>query len=334
MTDWHQFLLAQGGVIDAGAVAHFDEAPADYEQLLTLDTMCDLADLGVLAVTGAKSADFLHGQTTADFVKSPPPGPIRGACCTPQGRVFTLFTALRTDAGYLLIMPRALIAPSREALARYAALSRVELADVSANYRILGLAGPAADRLASELEGPNGGGSTDGTRALRHAARRYLVLAPTAAAKARWAALARCARPVGLPLWHLADIRDGIATLAPETREQFVPQMLGLEQRGAVSFTKGCYTGQEVVARSQHLGKLKRHLYRLGFAAPAPKPGVPLAIPQGSQPAGTLVAAAPAAAGYCEALAVLRDEAAQCTALEFGDGARAVAFLPLPSAAA
>lgn len=335
MTDWHQFLLAQGAVIGEDAVVHFDETPADYEQLLAVDTLCDLADLGVLAVTGAKSADFLHGQTTADFVKSPPTGPIRGACCNPQGRVFTLFTALRTDAGYLLIMPRALVAPSREALARYAALSRVELADASAAYRILGLAGPAADRLASELEGPNGGGSIDGTRALCHAAQRYLLLVPTAVAEACWAALAQCARPVGLPLWHLADIRAGIAALSPETREQFVPQMLGLEQRGAVSFTKGCYTGQEVVARSQHLGKLKRHLYRLGFAAPAvPKPGVPLAIPQGGQPAGTLVAAAPAAAGYCEALAVLRDEAGQCTALEFGDGTRAVTFLPLPSAAA
>lgn len=334
MTDWHQFLLAQGAVIGAGAVAHFDETPADYERLLAVDTLCDLADLGVLAVTGAKSADFLHGQTTADFIKSPPPGPIRGACCNPQGRVFTLFTALRIDAGYLLIMPRALVAPSRETLARYAALSRVELADVSANYRILGLAGPEADHLASELEGPNGNGATDGSRAVCHAAHRYLVLVPIAAAAARWTTLAQCARPVGPPLWHLADIRAGIAMLSPETREQFLPQMLGLERRGAVSFTKGCYTGQEVVARSQHLGQLKRHLYRLGFAAPAPKPGCPLTIPQSGQPAGMLVAVAPATASHCEALAVLRDEASQCTALEFGDGARAVTFLPLPSAAA
>lgn len=335
MTDWNAFLLAQGAAIDGDAVRHFGETPADYPRLGAIDTLCDLADLGALAVTGAKSAAFLHGQTTADFVKSPPTGPIPGACCNPQGRVFTLFTAIPTATGYLLIMPRTLIEPSREILTRYAALARVELADASAAHRVLGLAGPGAAALVSELERPDGGGATDGTLALRHDPQRYLLLVPTAAATARWTALAARAQPVGLPFWHLADIRAGIATLSPATREQFIPQMLDLPRRGAVSFSKGCYTGQEVVVRSQHLGKLKRHLYRLGFAAAvAPKPGTPLSMPDGGQPAGTLIAAAAAAAGYCEALAVLRDEAGPCTALNFGEGPQPVTFLPLPSTAA
>ena len=335
MTDWHRFLTAQGASISGDSVCRFDETAADYEHLRTIDTLCDLADLGVLAVTGAKSAAFLQGQTTADFVKSPPAGPIRGACCNPQGRVFTLFTAIPAASGYLLIMPATLIEPSREILARYAALSRVELADASTAYRILGLAGPGAEALVSELERSAGGGAADGTLALRHDPQRYLLLVPAAAAVARWTTLATRARPVGLRFWHLADIRSGIATLSPATREQFIPQMLGLEQRGAVSFTKGCYTGQEVVARSQHLGKLKRHLVRLGFeAAVAPEAGTPLSMPDSGQPAGVLVAAAPAAAGHCEALAVLRDEAGQCAALKFGDDTRAVTFLPLASVAA
>lgn len=335
MTDRHQSLPAPGAIVSSDAVQHCGETPDDYERLCAVDTLCDMADLGVLAVSGAKSADFLHGQTTADFVKSAAPGPIRGACCNPQGRVFTLFTAIATTTGYLLIMPRALVEPSRQALARYAALSRVTLADASADYRVFGLAGAGAEALVSEFEPPRGSDITDRVLALRHDPQRYLLLVPETVATARWDALRTQARPVGLPFWRLADIRAGIAHLTPATCAQFIPQMLNLERRGAVSFTKGCYTGQEVIARSQHLGKLKRHLYRLGFKADvAPEPGAPLLLPDGAQPAGTLITAAMAGSGNCEALAVLRDEAQTTTALDLGAGPQPVVFLSLPSVAA
>lgn len=333
MTDrnqWQSFLLARGATIRDGIVQDFGETPADYPGLSTLDTLCDLADLGVLAVNGSRSAAFLQGQTTADFQSSPSTGPIRGACCNPQGRVFTLFTALQTDSGYLLVMPRELVEPSRKTLAPYAALSRVELADATATYRLLGLAGPGVGALVSALEEPEGG---DGIRFWRHH-QRYLLLVPVAAAEAHWGLLEVRARPVGLPLWHLADIRAGIASLCPATSAQFLPQMLDLDRRGAVSFTKGCYTGQEVVARSQHLGKLKRHLVRLAIEQPDPPPaGTQILTTDGGQPAGIVLMASCADDLQCEALAVLRDDTGPCAVLDFGGGPRPVRFLPLPDGA-
>jgi len=334
MTDqnhWQPFLLTRGATIRDGIVQDFGETRADYPGLAALDTLYDLGDLGVLAVNGPRSAAFLQGQTTADFQSSPPTEPIRGACCNPQGRVFTLFTALQTDTGYLLIMPRALVEPSRRTLAPYAALSRVELTDLSADHRLLGLAGPGAGALVSTLEERDGG---DDTKSWRHHQQRYLLLVPAAVAEAHWEMLQEHARPVGLPLWHLADIRAGIASLCPATSAQFLPQMLGLDRRGAVSFTKGCYTGQEVVARSQHLGKLKRQLVRLAIETPdAPAAGTQMLAADSGQPAGIVLMASSADDVRCEALAVVRDEAVSCTVLDFGDGPRPVTFLPLPDTA-
>jgi len=119
----------------------------------------------------------------------------------------------------------------------------------------------------------------------------------------------------------------------PETSDQFLPQMLNYHHTGAVSFTKGCYTGQEVVARTQYRGKLKRHLHHLSMATTtAPAPGSQILMPGDANPVGTVVLAAPAGADRCEALVVLRDEARNASQLEFGGGPIAAEFLPLPYA--
>lgn len=334
MEDWSQFLGALGARVVDGQVESFGEGPADYPALLGTDVLCALHDLGILEVIGPQSRNFLQGQTTADFATADS-GVLRGACCNPQGRVFTLFTAVATARGYLLVMPRALVESSRASLARYAALSRVDLEDASAAYHILGLAGPDRGATLAGAGLSADSAAADGTRAIPHDADRHLLLVPAAAAPGRWQALAARARPVGAPLWHLADIRAGIVNLTPETREQFLPQMLNLHLHGAVSFTKGCYTGQEVVARSQYRGNLKRHLQRLGIAtARAPQPGTEIHPPDSPQVAGTVLEAAAAGADHCEALAVLRAGAEADPALDFGDGPQPVEVLPLPTAAA
>jgi tRNA-modifying protein YgfZ len=334
VTDWHSFLVARGALIAGGQVETFGEGPADCDHLLAIDTLSELGHLGALAVTGPHSARFLQGQTTADFAAPAAPGPIAGACCTPQGRVFAHFVALPTATGYLLIMPRSLIAPACATLAPYAALARVELADASEHWRLLGLAGPAAAATLAALGLHPDGPAPDGTRTLAHEPGRQLLAVPSAAAEARWASLETLARPVGLPLWHLADIRAGIATLEPATRAAFVPQMLNFQLRGMLSFSKGCYTGQEVVARSQYRGSLKRHLHRLaiGGAAP-PSPGAAIQVPETAQAVGTLLRAVRCGADRCEALAVLLDGSERHPALDFGTGPRPVEFLSLPVAA-
>ncbi len=331
MEDWSQFLDSLGARTMAGQVASFGETPASYPALLERDTLCPLHQLGLLEVTGPQSRAFLQGQTTADFAASD--AALRGACCTPQGRVFTVFTALPTPRGYLLLMPRALIEPSCEALSRYAALSRVGLDDVSADYRILGLAGPGSSAILAQT-GFSDAQDTDVGRVVPEEAHRYLLLVPATEAPACWRNLAAHAQPVGDPLWELANIRAGIATLTPETRDQFLPQMLNLHLHHAVSFTKGCYTGQEVVARSQYRGKLKRHLQRLAIASDKPpRPGTEIHRPDSGQSTGTIVSCVATGSDRCEALAVLRDGGEAHRALDFGSGPVPIEVLPLPTSA-
>jgi folate-binding protein YgfZ len=314
----------------------FGETPADYDALLAAAALCDLGDLGVLSLSGPDSTKFLQGQSTADFSQLVPGGALRGACCNLQGRVFTSFVAVATDTGLLLMMHRALVAPSLQTLAKYAVFSKTSLADTSDAYRILGLAGDQAAAVLATLglRIPDRGSAlaADGTLVLHCGDTRFLLAAPAVQAQTRWLELEGHARPAGLPLWHLLDIRAGHADVRPETCDQFLPQMLNYHHSGAVSFTKGCYTGQEVVARTQYRGKLKRHLHRLSIAtAQPPASGTEATLTTGAaNPVGTVVLAAPAGTDRCEALVVLRDEARNVSVLEFGGGPIAVEFLPLP----
>jgi folate-binding protein YgfZ len=337
VTDWSRFLAARGGHLAGDLALSFAETPADYAALLAAAALCDLGDLGVLSLTGPDSAKFLQGQSTADFSKLAPGGTLTGACCNLQGRVFASFVAAPTDTGLLLVMHRTLVAPSLQTLAKYAVFSRTRLADASDAYRILGLAGSRAAAtiatLGLRISDRGGALAADGTLALHCGDTRFLLAVPAARAQARWLELEGRARPAGLPLWHLLDIRAGHADVRPETCDQFLPQMLGYHRTGAVSFTKGCYTGQEVVARTQYRGKLKRHLHRLSIATSnPPAPGSAIALPGDSSPVGTAVLAALAATDRCEALVVLRDEARNAGVLEFGDTRVPVEFLPLPYA--
>ncbi|MGB5096360.1 MAG: hypothetical protein WBN82_00470 [Porticoccaceae bacterium] len=335
MTDWSRFLAARGARMAGELALSFGETPADYDTLLAAAALWDLGDLGVLSLSGPDSAKFLQGQSTADFSQLVPGGTLRGACCNLQGRVFTSFVAVATDAGLLLVMNRALVVPSLQTLAKYAVFSKTSLADASDDYRILGLAGDqAAAVLASlGLRIPDRGSARadDGTLAIHCGDTRFLLAVPVAQAQTRWLELESHARPAGLPLWHLLDIRAGHADVRPETGDQFLPQMLAYHHTGAVSFTKGCYTGQEVVARTQYRGKLKRHLHRLRIAtAQPPAPGTEATQTGAANPIGIVVLVAPAGADRCEALVVLRDEARDASVLEFGGGPIAVEFLPLP----
>ncbi|MGE3297227.1 MAG: folate-binding protein YgfZ [Porticoccaceae bacterium] len=339
MTPWPRFLAARGARMAGELALAFGETPADYDTLLAHAALGDRGDLGVLGLSGPDSAKFLQGQSTADFGQLVSGGTLRGACCNPQGRVFTNFVAVATDAGLLLVMNRALVVPSLQTLAKYAVFSKTSLADASDDYRILGLAGDRAAAILATLglRIPERGSAlaTDGTLALHCGDTRFLLAVPVAQAQTRWLELEGHARPAGLPLWHLLDIRAGQADVRPETCDQFLPQVLDYHHTGAVSFTKGCYTGQEVVARTQYRGKLKRHLHRLSVATPQPPaPGTEVTLADAANPVGTLVLAAPTGVDRCEALVVLRDEARDARVLAFGGGPIAVEFLPLPYATA
>jgi len=187
----------------------------------------------------------------------------------------------------------------------------VTVVDQSANRAIVGLAGPQAVAAlqATDLPQP---ASVLGTAAfadgvvIRLDERRFEIVVGADAAPALWKRLREHARPVGTPVWQWLDIEAGIPLIGERTRELFVPQMAGFERLGGVSFNKGCYPGQEVVARTQYLGKVKRHLYRVRLSGPA-EPGDVLSAPASPESVcGTIVNVAPAPGGGYEALAVIQ----------------------------
>lgn len=337
MDSWTDFLRARGASFDGAAAASFGDPPGELIAARDAAVVCDLAPLAALRVAGADAATFLQGQLTSDVAALAPGSLQLSAWCSPKGRVLTTFIVRRIDAEcFELLLPRLLLESIRRRLSMFVLRSKVALEDASGATVRIGIGGPTAARLLA----PAGAcvptlyrsePIEDGAIAALPGS-RFVAFADPARARALWDRLAG-ARPAGFPCWRWLTIRAGVPMILPPTQDQFVPQMLNLDALGAVSFSKGCYTGQEIVARTRYLGRLKERL-ALGHAEAVPAPGERLyASLFGDQACGTVVNANAAPDGGGEFLFV-----AQLSALAAGDlrlGAvdgHAVSLLPLPYA--
>lgn len=270
-----------------------------------------LPELGAVVLTGADASAFLQGQVTADL------GPLRGrqsttaAWCTPQGRVIALLTIGRMadGDGLVAVLRRELCGPVVERLGRYVMRSRVRIECVDA--AVTGLEGDAA-----------GINEISGIATLQLPAARQLLVGPgdaleVATAKATVA-------PAGA--WQARCIALGEPEVHARTSEHWIPQMLNLDLLGGVSFSKGCYPGQEIVARTQHLGRIKRRMFRYRVVGDAPPPGTALCL-DGDKVGETVRSACHA--GTPELLAVVNLDAAGRQLTDEG-GTLACAPLALP----
>jgi hypothetical protein len=262
---------------------------------------------------GADARAFLNGQLTCDVSGLAPDGSTYGAYCTPKGRVLATVLLWSTPAGYLMQVPRALCEPVRKRLSMYILRSKVKASDVSAAHAQYGVAGPDAAALVAQIAGavpqrPHGVAGGDRAMALRLPAERYLLVVPREHAAAASEALAAASLPEPESWWDGLDIAAGIASVVPETQEQFVPQMLNLDAVGGVSFNKGCYPGQEIVARMHFLGRLKERMVRARVSGPvAPRPGDKVyGVDLGAQAAGMIANVTPARDGGYDVLAVVQ----------------------------
>ena len=274
---------------------------------------CALSHEGVLAVRGADAAKFLQGQLTCNLNYLSDTQASLGARCTQKGRMQSSFRILLQGDGVLLAMATELLEPQLADLKKYAVFSKSRLTDESAAWARFGLS-QADHALASlGLDLPAETDSVVRTEtfiALRVSPGRAELWVPIEQAEAVRNSLATQLQHADLNDWLLGQIRAGIGQVMPQTRELFIPQMLNLQAVGGVSFKKGCYTGQEIVARMQYLGKLKRRLYRLSVnAAELPQPGTALFSPSHNSSIGEVVIAAKADQSI-ELLAVLQAEAA------------------------
>ena len=282
---------------------------------------CPLSHEGVLAVRGADAAKFLQGQLTCNLNYLSDTQASLGARCTQKGRMQSSFRILLQGDGVLLAMASELLEPQLADLKKYAVFSKSKLTDESAAWVRFGLSNADQALASLGLELPAETDSvarSDTLIAIRVSPGRSELWVPVEHTEAVRAQLAIQLQPADLNQWLLGQIRAGIGQVMPQTRELFIPQMLNLQAVGGVSFKKGCYTGQEIVARMQYLGKLKRRLYRLSLdATELPEPGTPLFAPSHNSAIGEVVIAAKA--DQCvELLAVLQAEAADSGDVHLG----------------
>ncbi|EPJ87302.1 folate-binding protein YgfZ [Pseudomonas sp. CFII68] len=282
---------------------------------------CTLSHEGVLAVRGVDASKFLQGQLTCNLDYLSDSRASLGARCTQKGRMQSSFRILLEGDGVLMAMATELLEPQLADLKKYAVFSKSKLTDESAAWVRFGLenADKALAGLGLELPSDTDSVARHETLiALRVSPGRAELWAPAEQAQTLRTRLGAELAETDLNPWLLGQIRAGIGQVMPATRELFIPQMLNLQAVGGVSFKKGCYTGQEIVARMQYLGKLKRRLYRLQLdASELPEPGTALFSPTHGSSIGEVVMAA-RGEGNIELLAVLQAEAAEDDNLHLG----------------
>ncbi|ABA73100.1 MULTISPECIES: CAF17-like 4Fe-4S cluster assembly/insertion protein YgfZ [Pseudomonas] len=295
---------------------------------------CTLSHEGVLAVRGADAGKFLQGQLTCNINYLSETQASLGARCTQKGRMQSSFRIVLEGDGVLLAMAGALLEPQLADLKKYAVFSKSKLTDESASWVRFGLDHGDAALSSLGLELPAETDSVarhEGLIAIRVSPNRAELWVPADQADTVKGKLCAQLTEAELNQWLLGQIRAGIGQVMPSTRELFIPQMLNLQAVGGVSFKKGCYTGQEIVARMQYLGKLKRRLYRVKLdAAELPEPGTALFAPSHGSSIGEVVLAARTEKNI-ELLAVLQAEAAEAGDLHLGSAeGPALHLLDLP----
>jgi tRNA-modifying protein YgfZ len=263
----------------------------------------ELTSLTVLRFSGADALAFLQGQVSNDTRRLADGLPLLSAYSSAQGRVVTVLHLLPHSSGVLAILPRELALATLERLRKFVLRAKVKIEDLSDQYSVAGAHDASALELANLPVPEAAYTEREGIAIARVAAGaqsttpRYWVLRPRDNE-----VRGRASEDRTDLAWRLADIRAGMPQVYAATSEQFVAQMLNLDLLDAISFTKGCYTGQEIIARTQHLGRIKRRLSRLALPSGSWSVGQPLRLTDGRT--GRLTEVAQVGAGF-EALAVL-----------------------------
>ena len=349
MDNWNQFLLLQGGQGSDGRTRDFGMPLTIAE--LGGGFVAPISELGLIAASGEDAATFLHNQLTND-VEHLTTGEARlAAYCTPKGRIMASFLIWRNDTSIFLQLPRDIQAPLQKRLSMFVLRAKAKLRDASAesaNEVVLGLGGAKVDAVLKTWFGTLPGApyaklehehelGTLIRLADAFGAPRYQWLTSAATAQAVWPTLAATLSKGGDDAWRLSEVHAGVPYISAATQEKFVPQMINFELLGGVNFKKGCYPGQEIVARSQYLGKLKRRTTLVGIADPAAKAGDEVfAVADPEQPCGMIVNAAPNGSGGVDALVEMKLAAIEQGGIEAGsvrlgsvDGAP-LSLLPMP----
>jgi tRNA-modifying protein YgfZ len=346
MNDWIASLSALGARFHPERATEID----DFGRVLGAADLADgfvaaVTDLGLIAVAGDDAASFLHNQLTND-VEHLGAGEARLAgYCTPKGRLQATFLMWRDADAVYLQLPRTIQPPLQKRLSMFVLRSKAKLRDATEEperIAVLGLGGaraePALRMLVDTLPAaPYATASGPFGTVIRvsdaFGLPRYLWLTSAATATAALPALRLALSFGGNAAWELSSIHAGVPQVTQPTQEQFVPQMVNYELLGGVNFKKGCYPGQEIVARSQYLGKLKRRMALATLDNAAARAGDEVfAADDPVQPCGMIVNAAPNGAGGADALVEVKLAALDGEVRHGSAGGTPLRFSPLPYA--
>lgn len=251
-----------------------------------------LEHLALIEVTGADARSFLDAQLTRNVPASGGPATLAGYC-SPKGRLLAIFTVWADDDAIHLVTMRDVATAVVRRLKMYVLRAKVAIDDVSGTHRIAGVVETGATSVPTWTVERDGGAVT--------------VHVPAADGRARHLSIDGSTASVDATTWRWSEIRAGMPSIVTATQERFVPQMVNLEAIGGVDFRKGCFPGQEIVARSQYLGKLKRRVALIHSASicATPRPGDDVWSEGATDPQGTIVDAAAGPDGTISALVEL-----------------------------
>ncbi|MCI0750106.1 MAG: hypothetical protein L0Y32_06145 [Nevskiales bacterium] len=268
-------------VSDGGC--HFGNPHAEAVAALSGTAVMPLSHLGLIQVSGPEAEAFLQGQLSND-VRELNTGRVQlSSYNSPKGRLLAVLNLSRDTENIFMEIHRSVLDSTLQRLRMFVLRSKVVLSEVSGERVVIGLAGPEAEKSLASLGLPVPAGMLDAVWSndicviRRHSHRstrqRFSLHVPVGLAAGLWTRLAARAKPAGTQAWKLLDLLAGLPTIYPETRDHFVPQMCNLDTLGGISFNKGCYTGQEIVARVHYRGAVKRRMTPIRLSQDPPRPG-------------------------------------------------------------
>ncbi len=283
--DLNKLLLLQNAQFNAQNIEHFGDLKAELAAVYAKQNayLAPLLHLSVLDCIGEEADKFLQNQLTNDVFALKKAGELQlSAWCSPKGRVLANFILLKTDAGFRLILSADLRDFVQKRLSMFIMRTKAKL--VPSSDLLFGVTGKKAASVLATLgfSPPTflSANKAENATLLRYESEeetdeneeetaqnaRFMFCVKEESASALWEKLSHQMPPIGLVAWRALDILRGVSLVTQQTSDAFVPQMLSLDKKGAVSFKKGCYPGQEIVARVRNLGKIKRHLYRVSLS--------------------------------------------------------------------